>query len=55
MDRAMRVPEADRVRDEDLQPRNDRRVAAQALRDKFGGATPQLVQSSDFKQSVWSK
>lgn len=51
----MRVPEADCVRDEGCQPRDDRRVAAQALRDEFGGATPQLVQSSDFRQGVWSK
>ena len=55
MNRAVRVPEVDRVRDEGLQPRNDRRVAAQALRNEFGGATPQLVQSFDFKQGVWSK
>lgn len=51
----MRVPESDRMRDEGLQPRDDRRVAAQVLRDEFGGATPQLVQSSNFRQGVWSK
>lgn len=43
------------MRDEGLQPRDDRRVAAQALRDEFGGATPQLVESSNFRQGVWSK